>query len=1159
MSNMFKRTVVYMLALALLFSNVSFADVAETAKKVTMEASSNKVPSKTVEASSNKVPSKTVEVVSGPATKVNTTEPKEGVLRDKEEEFLADYGISMAEFEEYKALAVEAGFDYSEEKLKTMISGLGKPELSELKSSISDGYFLDFSNIDNLYIPYPEEDVLDDYKSNALPFTRALFSTFSAPVVTNSTKDKAGELSINKEAKKVDGSNDLFNIELTVSGKDKEATTDILLLLDKSGSMGAGYGSGNRMANAKSAINTFIDTVIPESGKGNVQVGLIAFNTETISTDLSNDVTHLKGELAKIKAGGNTFTHKALKEAKDILAGSKATNRIIVVLSDGIPSATYKLESWDWDYNEWQNSAYRDLIKKLDPPASIYTGDVPDNNYIITDKIDLSLVDYDGGTHSMSDTSAGTYSRGAYDYKDEIYIVMSWDAKNNFHSYLNLNNLYKAESRSIREDGIELYAVGLEMNKLGQGIMEAIGGDKNTYKSTVSGLDSVYSKIASDVSYAATDAVITDPMGEMFSIVAKDAIKVVDKDGNKIENKTKEVVMWDESKETITINLDKVTEAMSPIKISYQVRLDGPNPVAGEMYNTNKETTIEYTDADGNKADMNFPIPKGSIDAAQILSTYVLVDKDGNLLKLNGSKAMDFNQARIDTKTSPAELGTAIEVEAPELFEKDGVKYIRKHHASAYGYDKNNHRVIYTAADGIQDSPAAVNTISNKNPEVVFTYEKAINYRVEHIYDKDGDTILLTEEEGLSGLFGEEKTAFASDEAKKMGYTPKKLRETISLGAGENVIRLYYTKNEVTFTANSDRDVVYDGNPHNIAEDGYKSSVTTVTFAAVKVKPVNAVALGEHEVGFENDPAKLVIGSDGKYYFPTYKSGVLEIKQAPSNALGLSAKGYNGVYDGKTHKAEEIKVKEGATLEYRVAGGAWSKEEPSITNVGTIEVEVRANKAGYVEAKTKYTLNVTPKVVVVKADNKSKLEGEKDPELTATISGLIEGEAKSLIEYKLEREAGNEVNKPYPIRFIDKKEEQGNYKVRYENAILTISAKGNGDGTVDPDPAPDPDPTPDPEPELPDDPTPGGGDIVPIDTTEANTEVISDEVVPEAPVDKETKVEIIDEVDGELEAEEDIPDGEIPQTGGIPMGIYLGLGGGLVGLGLMLTMKKKEE
>ena len=71
--------------------------------------------------------------------------------------------------------------------------------------------------------------------------------------------------------------------------------------------------------------------------------------------------------------------------------------------------------------------------------------------------------------------------------------------------------------------------------------------------------------------------------------------------------------------------------------------------------------------------------------------------------------------------------------------------------------------------------------------------------------------------------------------------------------------------------------------------------------------------------------------------------------------------------------------------------------------------------------------------------------GYADPKLTATITGLVEGDDESLITYELTRTGGQAVGN-YIIR-VTGEEEQGNYKVTFRNGRLSIREENEEEET----------------------------------------------------------------------------------------------------------------
>ncbi|MBR2591337.1 MAG: MucBP domain-containing protein, partial [Oscillospiraceae bacterium] len=102
------------------------------------------------------------------------------------------------------------------------------------------------------------------------------------------------------------------------------------------------------------------------------------------------------------------------------------------------------------------------------------------------------------------------------------------------------------------------------------------------------------------------------------------------------------------------------------------------------------------------------------------------------------------------------------------------------------------------------------------------------------------------------------------------------------------------------------------------------------------------------------------------------------------------------------------------------------------------------------------TFTITPKQITVTADAKTKVFGKEDPELTATVKGLVEGDGEELITYTLNREPGEEVG-TYAITAAGE-QVQGNYIVKFEpseleivpeNAVVVTITANNGEYMYD--------------------------------------------------------------------------------------------------------------
>ena len=108
------------------------------------------------------------------------------------------------------------------------------------------------------------------------------------------------------------------------------------------------------------------------------------------------------------------------------------------------------------------------------------------------------------------------------------------------------------------------------------------------------------------------------------------------------------------------------------------------------------------------------------------------------------------------------------------------------------------------------------------------------------------------------------------------------------------------------------------------------------------------------------------------------------------------------------------------------------------TAAGTYTVLMTATSAeGCDPATTTATVNVGKATATVSADAKSKVYGADEPALTATVTGLQNGDAASVISYMISRVEGEDVG-TYTITPAGD-DVQGNYNVVYETGTLTIT------------------------------------------------------------------------------------------------------------------------
>lgn len=115
---------------------------------------------------------------------------------------------------------------------------------------------------------------------------------------------------------------------------------------------------------------------------------------------------------------------------------------------------------------------------------------------------------------------------------------------------------------------------------------------------------------------------------------------------------------------------------------------------------------------------------------------------------------------------------------------------------------------------------------------------------------------------------------------------------------------------------------------------------------------------------------------------------------------------------------------------------AATDEVPAAT---ALKVNDQIGGLYYVTAIGEGNLTINRAKVTVTAEDKSKYVGEKEPDFTAKVVGLVNDENESLIDYTITRDPGEKAG-TYKIIPVGAKE-QGNYEVAFKNGTLTIKSR----------------------------------------------------------------------------------------------------------------------
>lgn len=441
---------------------------------------------------------------------------------------------------------------------------------------------------------------------------KAVDGTASEPVW-----DEQGSVKLNKTATKVDGSNDKWQIDLSIDGKDYKTTTDIVLVIDISNSMSwsmlgssvaeEGYA---RLDYTKIAAKSFVNDIIGRNTNNENRIAVVSFKNDAEKvSDFSTNKTELGNSIDSLKVPGDntggTNMQAGLVVANGLLKKSQAQNKVIVMLGDGSPTHCYEITSLSGVTLKHTNRYKHSLSYNLDSVTMKFNYD--------------------------------TVSRGI-----KLYCSKCWG-----DVYIESTALpTEYEAAGIKKSGINIYSVALGADSEGVQTLKNISNTgsgaffteipSTTTESTVQKvLNSAFESIAASISAAAKDGYVIDPMGEMFDLVS-DVSEIKCSQGSVELSEDKRQIKW---------NVGTVKEGTTA-HLSYIVRIKD-TAESGIEYPTNKTTTFYYKNYLGKDTSKNFPIPKASISYGFINVVCYLSDSGGNPLDSDGKSVATPEQALI--------------------------------------------------------------------------------------------------------------------------------------------------------------------------------------------------------------------------------------------------------------------------------------------------------------------------------------------------------------------------------------------------------------------------------------------------------------------------------------------------------------------------------
>lgn len=594
-----------------------------------------------------------------------------------------------------------------------------------------------------------------------------------------------GSIKLDKDAAAVAGNENLWEVTLGIQGKNFETTSDVVLVIDNSNSM---Y-ENDRMVQTKAAANAFVDALLTQDSA--TRIAVVVFNDKAEQTgfyDYSNKEA-LKAYISAVSMNeddGGTFTQLGIKTARDLLKSSASTglNKNIVLLSDGVPTWSYRVNSISANVTGTETSvksrcrpfSHNAPTVKLNPVYSAeiagcdYSRTVGDgyeedysSNYNVQSQAYFNHDEVRGTwscSHRYTDSETWNYvinrnlSNGAENSTGSISGNPSGtiNFSTKFNAIKTINNLGEPtiwEAQQAANDGMTVFSIALQAGTTGENVLRACATDATKDYYAIASTDNVeetlttaFTSIAGSIAIAARNGVVNDPMGEHVKLNFSGEAPVITTDKKVYDAGHADIyisqgsAVYDAATRSISWTVGSVREGDNPIMM-YKVGIrDGYNPSTNEVLNTNGETTFSYKNYLGEGTVGDFPIPKVHVGGGMILVHWYQVNANGEPINELGQ-----------TVDGPA---YAKQVKPAEYFEVNGsagLSYNTTYTVAKTDFADYNYYGSYIVNDDSLtpgDAATVTLTAANSNQHVWFAYTQSFN--VAHVQFDETETNAVVKE-----------------------------------------------------------------------------------------------------------------------------------------------------------------------------------------------------------------------------------------------------------------------------------------------------------------------------------------------------------------------------------------------------------------------------
>lgn len=520
-------------------------------------------------------------------------------------------------------------------------------------------------------------------------------------------------------AQPVENKEGIYEITLTIQGKNFETNSDVVLVIDKSGSM----NDDDKLLDTKKAAIAFGEKLLTKGSTTRIAIVTYAETAASINNGhfyTADELDAFKSQINGIKASGGTNQQAGIHVAQQLLDSDSPVGNLknIVILSDGVPTYSYAITG--------SITCTRDAYVERDSKHVDYV---------------YATMDVDWSTANIVCKHNNRIGSG-YGIGVKKQSGLSVNSCGKYSSYISHGIATIWEAKQAKATGTTIFSVALQVDTEGENILKACATDPTKGYYAIGKNDNVETKlkdaftaIAGSIAIAAKNGKVTDPMSDYVSLDFT-GNPVVTSDEAVYKNGQADVYLSQgtvtRNEQTLSWDVGNINED-SPAIMKYRVHLND-NVESGNTYPTNKTTTFNYTDYQGNPAEKEFPIPTVNPEGGTILVHYYLVDADGKPINADG-KVMD----------SPEKAQVLAQPENFQYNGTDALDYNSSYDVSKkniegatyYGYTLNGRDAANPDVQGREDTVSVEITSTNANREVWFAYYQTFN--VAHVrMDENG-------------------------------------------------------------------------------------------------------------------------------------------------------------------------------------------------------------------------------------------------------------------------------------------------------------------------------------------------------------------------------------------------------------------------------------